>query len=49
MSNRVNPNKHYVTNFNVFETFSDVTNVLENFTFIETRILEVTGGCRKTR
>ena len=43
-SHHSNPNKHYVNNFNISETFKDVSNTLQNFTFMETRVLAIAGG-----
>ena len=36
--------KHYVNNFNISETFKDVSNTLQNFTLMGATVFEIVGG-----
>ena len=38
------PSKHYVKNFNIFKTFKDVSNTLQNFNFMWATVFEMAGG-----
>ena len=38
------PSKHYVNNFNISEAFKDVSNTLQNFTFMGAAVFEMAGG-----
>ena len=39
----VTKSKYCVTDFNTFETFNDVSDTLQNFSFIEARVLGTAG------
>ena len=40
------PVHHYVSNFKISRTFKDVSNTLQNFTFMETTAFEIARGVR---
>ena len=35
---------HYASNFNISRTFKEVSNILQNFTFMGTTVFEIAGG-----
>ena len=40
--------KHYVAKFSIFLKFNDISDTLQNFMFIETRVVEIVGGVLST-
>ena len=38
------PSNHYLSNFNISETFKDVFDTLQNFTLMEATVFEIAGG-----